>query len=87
LRTARPAPSAPAMPEATGGTLIRTAGGTVTAACVGGRPVLRSWSPAQGYSVDDVDQDKGEVKFEPEEGDEVEVRLVCQGGVPVMLRR
>ncbi|MDA0638845.1 hypothetical protein OUY22_36000, partial [Nonomuraea sp. MCN248] len=35
--------------------VIRSAGGTVIASCAGGQVTLRSWSPAQGYSVDGVD--------------------------------
>ncbi len=67
--------------------LVRTAGGTVIASCQGDRVTLRSWSPAQGYSVDGVEAGPGleaSVEFEPGgEGGEVEVTIRCQGGRPV----
>jgi serine/threonine-protein kinase len=90
-------PSAPASPsplpsrstspsDDSGATkLVRTAGGTVIASCAGGEVTLRSWSPAQGYAVDDVDpgpRHDAKVKFRPADGDDVEVRIVCSAGRP-----
>ncbi|GAA3705540.1 hypothetical protein GCM10022224_083750 [Nonomuraea antimicrobica] len=95
-------PSAAASPEATPGAtvtptsqdrLIRSAGGTVIASCADGLVTLRSWSPAQGYSVDSVERgpaSEARVEFEPDEGEEVKLRIVCsdegagQGEVPTV---
>ncbi|MGW7479960.1 hypothetical protein ACWGH8_15360 [Nonomuraea muscovyensis] len=67
--------------------LVQTAGGTVIASCEADRVTLRSWSPAQGYSVDGVEAGPGleaSVEFEPGgEGEEVEVTITCRGGRPV----
>jgi len=52
---------------------------------------LRSWSPAQGYSVDGVEPGPGgeaAVEFEhdgEEAGEDVELKLGCSGGRPVRL--
>ncbi|WP_336204804.1 hypothetical protein [Nonomuraea sp. LPB2021202275-12-8] len=77
--------STPVAPE---GEFIRTPGGTVIASCAGDLVTLRSWSPAQGYSVDGVepgpDREAG-VEFEADEGEDVELKLGCSGGRPVTL--
>lgn len=69
--------------------VIRTAGGTVIASCAGGQVTLRSWSPAQGYSVDGVEpgpDTEAKVEFEPDDdAEEVEVKVGCAGGRPVKL--
>ncbi|HLU71242.1 MAG TPA: hypothetical protein VKZ82_03615 [Nonomuraea sp.] len=70
--------------------LIRTVGGTVIASCSGDEVTLRSWSPAQGYSVDSVEPgpgSKAEVEFEPDADDaeDVEVKVGCADGRPVRL--
>ncbi|GGT13507.1 hypothetical protein ACFFV7_24700 [Nonomuraea spiralis] len=61
--------------------LVRSPGGTVIASCSGGGLVtLRSWSPAQGYSVDGVEAGparEAKVEFEPEDGREVELKIIC----------
>ncbi|MEV0591045.1 hypothetical protein [Nonomuraea cavernae] len=70
--------------------LIRTPGGTVIASCQDGQVTLRSWSPAQGYSVDGVEpgpRHEATVEFEPDEGEDVEVTIGCSAGRPVMLQR
>ncbi|WP_146178046.1 septum formation initiator [Nonomuraea fuscirosea] len=70
--------------------LIRSAGGTVIASCDGGLVTLRSWSPAQDYSVDSVDAGparEAKVEFEPDEGEDVELTIVCSGGSPVVRSR
>jgi serine/threonine-protein kinase len=73
---------APAQP----GKLIRSAGGTVIASCAGDQVTLRSWSPAQNYSVDGVEPGpapEATVEFEPHEGEDVELTIACTGGQPV----
>ncbi|MFG1702387.1 hypothetical protein ACFLIM_04260 [Nonomuraea sp. M3C6] len=75
--------------QASQGKLIRSAGGTVIASCDGDQVTLRSWSPAQGYSVDGVEAGparEAKVEFEPDEGEEVELKIICSGGQPVTLR-
>jgi hypothetical protein len=75
--------------QAPHGRLIRTAGGTVIASCDGDQITLRSWSPAQDYSVDGVEPGpapRAKVEFEPDEGEEVELTIVCSGGQPVSLQ-
>jgi hypothetical protein len=82
-----PTASGPVSPSPRVGRLVQTAGGTVIAVCEGGKVTLRSWSPAQGYSVDGVEPGPGReasVEFEPGgEGDDVEVTIFCQDGRPV----
>ncbi|MEU6780932.1 hypothetical protein ABZ912_17155 [Nonomuraea angiospora] len=79
-------PTAGTPPQTAQGKLIRTAGGTVIASCEGDLVTLRSWSPAQNYSVDQVEPGparKAKVEFEPEEGAEVELKIECSAGQPV----
>lgn len=88
------APAAPAQPSGTralGGDpkVITTAGGTVIASCAGGLVQVRSWSPAQGYAVDDVDtepDDTVKVDFESDTHEDVEVELGCTNGEPAILQ-
>jgi hypothetical protein len=68
------------------GKLMRTAGGTVIASCTGDQVTLRSWTPALGYSVDEVEPGparEAKVEFEPDEGEDIELRITCSAGVPV----
>ncbi|GAA0403140.1 hypothetical protein GCM10009541_52840 [Micromonospora gifhornensis] len=61
-------------------------GGSVVAECVPGGVYLVSWTPRQGYRVDDYDRgpdDDAEVTFVGPTG-EHELSLRCQGGVPVL---
>ncbi|GGL01814.1 hypothetical protein [Planomonospora parontospora] len=62
---------------------ISTAGGNVIARCDGGLVVLRAWSPAQGFQVDDVERGptaRARVEFESDEADvKVEVRCGADG--------
>ncbi|MGW3344756.1 hypothetical protein ACWDA3_15695 [Nonomuraea rubra] len=85
--TTRAAVTASAAPSGTSqGRLIRSAGGTVIASCDGDLVTLRSWSPAQDYSVDEVEPGparEAKVEFEPDEGEELELKITCAGGVPV----
>jgi hypothetical protein len=65
--------------------VLATAGGTAVAACVSGQASLLSWTPAQGYQVDDVDPGPGnhaKVKFEGDQT-EVEVEVHCEAGRPI----
>ncbi|WP_169946012.1 septum formation initiator [Microbispora sp. H11081] len=77
-----------ATPDATpvtGRKLITTAAGSVIARCDGGLARLQSWTPGQGYEVDDVDpgpDDDAMVRFESDET-KVEIEVRCAGGVPV----
>jgi hypothetical protein len=83
--TPQTATATPGPPE---GELIRTPGGTVIASCSGGLVTLRSWSPAQGYSVDGVEPGPGreaELEFEAGEGEDVELKLGCSGDHPIRL--
>ncbi len=57
----------------------------MVARCDGRRVTLRSWSPAQGYEIDDVDpgpDDEAKVKFERDD-DEVEIEIRCTDAGPV----
>ncbi|GAA4989219.1 hypothetical protein HD597_007821 [Nonomuraea thailandensis] len=86
--TTRAAATASAAPSPSSqGKLIRSAGGTVIASCdAGGLVTLRSWSPAQDYSVDEVESGparEAKVEFEPDEGEELELKITCVGGAPV----
>lgn len=95
--TPRPAPSS-ATPSSGPGTtsapgvtkVLTTKGGTIVAACSGGRATLRSWSPAQGWVTDDVDNERDEpaqVEFESGES-EVKVEVRCgPDGVPFTIPR
>nr|WP_152992393.1 hypothetical protein [Nonomuraea pusilla] len=69
--------------------LVRSPGGTVVASCEGDLVTLRSWSPAQGYSVDGVEPGptrQARVEFEPDEGHDVELRITCVAGRPLAVR-
>ncbi|MFI6734507.1 hypothetical protein ACIBI9_16385 [Nonomuraea sp. NPDC050451] len=84
--TGTPSAATGTPPQTTQGKLIRTAGGTVIASCEGDLVTLRSWSPAQNYSVDQVEPGPArtaKVEFEPEEGTEVELEIECSAGRPV----
>ncbi|MEU4572900.1 hypothetical protein ACBI99_26000 [Nonomuraea sp. ATR24] len=84
--TTTPGPSA--QPTSQGGEFVRSPGGTVIASCDGDRATLRSWSPAQGYSVDGVEPGPAlevQVEFEADEGEDVELTIGCRGGRPVTL--
>ncbi|MBE1591345.1 hypothetical protein ACFPOI_12475 [Nonomuraea angiospora] len=81
---ATPTPGTPT--QAVQDKLLRTPGGTVIASCEGDLVTLRSWSPAQNYSVDHVEPGparRAKVEFEPEEGVDVELEIECSGGRPV----
>ncbi|OPG12104.1 hypothetical protein [Microbispora sp. GKU 823] len=70
---------------ATGRRLVSTGAGSLIARCDGGLVRLQSWTPAQGFEVDDVDpgpDDRARVKFESDEG-RLEIEVRCADGVPV----
>ena len=78
---ADPATSASGAPEAQR-RLITSSGGNVLAECAGREVVVISWTPAQGYRVDDVDLEARsdvEVRFE---GEDTESR--SRSGVPMV---
>ncbi|WP_049573531.1 hypothetical protein [Nonomuraea sp. SBT364] len=86
--SASPSTPSSTQPSAQGGEFVRTPGGTVIASCDGDLATLRSWSPAQGYSVDGVEPGPApevQVEFEADEGEDVELSIGCQGGRPVTL--
>jgi len=63
---------------------VSTAGGSATAQCTGDRIALSAWSPAPGYSVDEVSAGPGdsvEVRFESSSR-RVDVKAECRSGVP-----
>jgi hypothetical protein len=53
-RAASQSTGAPATPGTGGGTVLTSSGGSVLASCVSSGAYLISWSPQQGYQVDDV---------------------------------
>jgi hypothetical protein len=66
--------------------VITSAGGTVVARCTAdGLVELLSWSPAQGFRVDNAERGPArEVKVEFESGDDdIEVKIRCVDGVPM----
>jgi hypothetical protein len=75
--TGGPTPNPPAAAPAT---LLRSFAGSVTASCVGGQVRLDFWSPAPGYTVGEVDDDR--VTFTRGDDEEVEARVRCDSGVP-----
>jgi hypothetical protein len=83
--TTRPAPDATVTPGPSSRTkLITTRGGVVMASCHGDQVTLHSWSPAQGYEVDDVDpgpDDEAEVIFESDDS-ETEIKVHCTPAGP-----
>jgi hypothetical protein len=89
--TAAPPPPPVQVPQPQPRTeVLATAGGTVVAECVGDQVTLRSWSPAQGYRVDDVDRGpatRARVKFKAGKGNEVRTDITCVGGVPTAATR
>lgn len=83
--TPPPSPDATVTPGPSSRTkLITTRGGVVVASCDGDQVTLRSWSPAQGYEVDDVDpgpDDDAEVIFESGDS-ETEIEIHCTPAGP-----
>jgi len=66
-------------------TLLTSTDGSVLATCQSGEAYLVYWSPAQGYSADDVTRgpaDEARVTFSNESGG-VSMRVYCSSGTPV----
>ncbi|MEV6690394.1 septum formation initiator [Micromonospora sp. NPDC051196] len=81
-------PATPANPSAEAGSRrsFTSPGGSAVAECVPGGVYLVSWTPQQGYRVDDYDRgpdDDAEVTFVGPSG-EHELSVHCVGGVPVL---
>ena len=80
--------SKPQKSDSTPSTTVRTIssrGGTVVAECSSGKVYLRSWSPASGYRVTEVNRGPAsdvELRFDSSTT-EVQVRVVCSRGIPV----
>ncbi len=97
--TQTPAPSSrtpTSRPSATRGTttresrarVLQVGGGSVVAGCAGGQATLQSWTPDQGYEVDDVQRGPNavvRVKFKSGRS-EFETRIGCRGDVPIIVR-
>lgn len=78
----KPKPTPTPSPQPTP-VVISSAGGTVVASCNGSQPVLKSWSPAQGYQT--TDDASGQVLAEVTFSDwqtTVAVQVSCNAGVP-----
>lgn len=81
-----PAKSTTSAPRPTA--VVRTLaskGGSVVAACLSGQVTLRSWSPAVGYRVDEVEvgpDQEVEIRFVSKTA-EVKMQVQCVSGVPV----
>lgn len=88
-RSVRPPATSPASPAPQPTARVLTSrGGTVLASCTGDVVTLRSWSPAQGFRVDDVHRGPGPVasiefvRYADHRRDEVHVTVVCTDGHP-----
>lgn len=67
-------------------TTLSTTGGVVQASCADGEAYLHSWSPQQGYRVDDVVRGPAEVAsvwLESDPFDDVLIEVRCDDGTPV----
>ena len=83
--TGSPSPEPTVSESAAEPTVITTPGGTVVARCSSdGRVEVVSWSPAQGFRVDNAERGPArEVEIEFESGDDdIEVKVRCINGVP-----
>lgn len=83
-RTPPTAPSSVPTPSVSAEKVIGSAGGSVVARCVDDRAELLSWSPAQGYQVDDLRRGPATtagIQFESDDL-EVNVLITCAAGVP-----
>lgn len=64
--------------------VIGSMGGSVVARCINGQAELLSWSPAQGYQVDDLRRGPGPsagIQFESDSL-EINIQVSCAAGVP-----
>jgi hypothetical protein len=83
---AAPPPPSPSSADGSApvGTLLTSRGGDVVASCLAAGTYLDSWSPSQGYDVDDVSRGPAgtaRVTFESD-GASVTVVVSCSAGVP-----
>ncbi|NHD18129.1 MULTISPECIES: hypothetical protein [unclassified Actinopolyspora] len=85
--TANDESTAESRPPASGQRDLRhTPGGTVVVNCSGGRAALLSWSPAQGFQAQDVQDgpaEEAELTFESTDT-EVEITVECGDGEPLV---
>lgn len=82
-RTASPSSSGPkAVTRA-----LASKGGTVVARCRAGQVYLVSWTPRQGFEIDDPLRGPGSTAYVKFDSDELEVHVTvgCRGGRPVAL--
>jgi serine/threonine-protein kinase len=82
--TATPAAS-PSPSQASGGSLIVSPGGSVTASCQSGLAYLQYWSPNSGYQADDVIRGpaaRASIGFEQLSSEYV-ISVTCNGSLPV----
>jgi hypothetical protein len=85
--TASPGVKVPGGDEVT--RVLRTDGGTVTAACAAGRARLVAWYPAQGFGADDLERGPAAVvslKFKSDDA-EYEVTVECAADGPAVRTR
>lgn len=81
-----PRPTGTSREGASGPVVLASAGGTVVARCLtDGTVLLDSWSPRQGYQVEDIERGPARhVKIQFESDDlEFKGRITCSGGRPV----
>lgn len=83
-RTARPTPTFTPDPTQVG-TLLSSQAGSVVAACEPAGAYLLTWSPAQGYAVEQFVRGPAAVASVVFDTDSraVTMRISCQGGTPV----
>jgi hypothetical protein len=84
---ATPTPHVPSGTPAAGTTrALSTSGGSVLARCEpAGTAYLLSWTPAQGYGVDEVNRGpapRASVKLEADHGRKLVIQVTCRSGVP-----
>jgi len=74
----------PAASAAPRGTRLTSKGGVVYATCGGGKATLTSWQPAQGYSVEKVNQGPGLAAVIVFKGpsDKYRMTVTCVAGTP-----
>ena len=79
VRPSTRSPSATAVTRSVG-----SRGGSVVATCTSGLVYLKSWSPASGFRVDEVQRGPArdvEIRFDSA-SQEIKLRVACVGGVP-----
>jgi hypothetical protein len=89
-QTTTPAPGVTSSAPAAGTTrALSTPGGSVLARCgPADTAYLLSWTPAQGYGVDDVRRGpapRASVKLEADHGRKLIIEVTCRSGIPVAM--